>query len=56
MFAPVSVRWLKMLSGTSGAVTRRSMTTKATSRITATASRRIVVADVQPSFGACDMA
>ena len=48
-FAPVSVRRRKIRNGTSGAIDRRSMTTKTTMSTTDSASRPIVWFDPQPA-------
>ncbi len=55
-FAPASVLFWKIRSGISGASTRVSMTRKAASRATETASSVTVLAAPQPTCGAVETA
>ena len=50
MYEAVRVRELKMSPGTSGTSTRRSIVTKAISRITASAIRVTVTGEPQPAL------
>ena len=55
-FAPLSVRSRKIDSGNTGAWTRRSTTTNATSSAADAASTPIVLVAPQPYCGACEIA